>query len=149
MLFCGQTSWILWWDLLNKKKFNKETHKFQFFMNKLSFLSLWRALHRYMGFVNFYKKHISWMAKKPNHFYTFYKTSKIKTSTNITSEPKETFDSVIKVLSEASEFVLESLFPEKQLVLIFDDRCTLRKSWLRCNSRRQFRARRIERQRRT
>ena len=58
------------------------------------------------------------MAEKTNPFYKLLKT---EVPINITSELKETFDSVNKALSDACELALKQPFPGKQLVLMTDD----------------------------
>ena len=50
----------------------------------------------------------------------FYKLLKTEVPINITSQLKETFDSVKKALSDASELALEQPIPGKQLVLMTD-----------------------------
>ena len=57
------------------------------------------------------------MAEKLNPFYKLLKT---EVPINITSELKETFDSVNKALSNACELALKQPIPEKQLVLMTD-----------------------------
>ena len=57
------------------------------------------------------------MAEKLNPFYNLHKT---EVPINITSELKETFDSVKKDLSDACELALKQPIPEKQLVLMTD-----------------------------
>ena len=59
------------------------------------------------------------MAGKPNPFYKLLKT---EVPINITSELKETFDSVNKALSDACELALKQPIPGKQLVLMTDAR---------------------------
>ena len=50
----------------------------------------------------------------------FYKLLKTEVPINITSELKETFDSVNKALSDACELALKQPIPGKQLVLLTD-----------------------------
>ena len=57
------------------------------------------------------------MAKKLNSFSKF---SKAEVPINITSELKQTFDSVNKALSDACDLALKQSFPGKQLVLMRD-----------------------------
>ena len=57
------------------------------------------------------------MAEKLN---PFYKLLKMEGPVNITSELKETFDSVNKALSEACALALKQPIPGKQLVLMTD-----------------------------
>ena len=57
------------------------------------------------------------MAAKLNPFYKLFKT---EVPINITSELKETFDSVNKALSDACELALKQPIPGKQLVLMTD-----------------------------
>ena len=53
-------------------------------------------------------------------FSPLYKLLKAEVPINITSELKETFDSVNKVLSDACQLALKEYNPEKQLVLMTD-----------------------------
>ena len=57
------------------------------------------------------------MAEKLNPFYKLLKT---EVPINITSELKETFDSVIKALSDACELAMKQPIPGKQLVPMTD-----------------------------
>ena len=57
------------------------------------------------------------MTEKLNPFYKLLKT---EVPINITSELKETFDSVSKALSHACELALKQPIPGKQLVLRTD-----------------------------
>ena len=57
------------------------------------------------------------MAEKLNPFYKLLKT---EVPINITSELKETFDSVNKTLSDACEVALKQPIPGKQIVLVTD-----------------------------
>ena len=63
------------------------------------------------------KKIIPRLAEKLNPFYKLLKT---EVPINITSELKETFDSVNKALSDACELALKQAIPGKQLVLMTD-----------------------------
>ena len=94
-----------------------QAHKIQKFLNKLRFSKLNKALQRYMGFVNYYRNYIPRMAEKLN---PFYKLLKAEVPINITSELKETFDSVNKALSDACQHALKQPIPGKQLVLMAD-----------------------------
>ena len=60
------------------------------------------------------------MAEKLNPFYNFLKA---EIPINITSELKETFDSVNKALSDACQLALKQPIPGKQLVLMKDASC--------------------------
>ena len=57
------------------------------------------------------------MAQKLN---PFFKLLKAEVPINITSELKETFDSVNRALSDACELALKQPIPGKQLVLMTD-----------------------------
>ena len=57
------------------------------------------------------------MAEKLNPFYKLLKT---EVPVNITSDLKETFDSVNEALSDACELALKQPIPGKQLVLMTD-----------------------------
>ena len=57
------------------------------------------------------------MAEKPNPFNKLIKT---EVPFNITSDLKETFDSVNKVVSDACQLALKQRIPGKQLVLTTD-----------------------------
>ena len=89
-----------------------QSHKIQNFLNKLRFPKPKKSLQRYLGFVNYYRKYIPRMAGKLN---SFYKLLKAEVPINITSELKETFDSVNKALSDACQLALKQPIPGKQL----------------------------------
>ena len=91
--------------------------KIQNFFDKLRFPKSKKALQRYLGFVNFYRNYIPRMLEKLNPFYKVLKT---KVSIIITSESKETFDSVNRALSDACQLALKQPIPGKQLVLMTD-----------------------------
>ena len=95
-----------------------QSHKIQNFLTKLRFPKSKKALQRYLGFVNYYRNYIPRMAEKLNPFYKLLKT---EVPINITSELKETFDSVNKVLSDAFELALKQPIPGKHLVLMTDN----------------------------
>ena len=57
------------------------------------------------------------MAEKSNPFYKLVKT---EVPINITSELKETFDSLNNVLSDSYELTLKQPIPGKQLVIMTD-----------------------------
>ena len=94
-----------------------QTHKIQNFLNKLRFPKSKKAMQRYLGFVNYYRNYILKMAEKLNPFNKLLKT---EVPINITSELKETFDSVNKTPSDAWELALKQHIPRKQLVLRTD-----------------------------
>ena len=76
-----------------------------------------KALQRYQGFVNYYQNFIPRMVEKHIRFYTLLKT---EVPINITSELKETFDSIHKALSDAYKLALKQPIPGKQLGLMTD-----------------------------
>ena len=94
-----------------------QARKIQNFLAKLRFPKSKKALQRYLGFVNYYRNYIPRMAEKLNPFYKLLKT---EVPINITSELKETFDSVNIALSDACELALKQPIPGKQLVLMTD-----------------------------
>ena len=94
-----------------------QTHMIQNFLNKLRLPKSKNALQQYLGFVNYYRNYIPRMAEKLN---LLYKLLKADVPINITSELKETFDSVNKALSDACQLALKQPIPGKQLVLITD-----------------------------
>ena len=69
------------------------------------------------GFVSYYRNYIPRMAEKLNPFYELLKAEVL---INITSELKETFDSVNKALSDACKLALRQPIPGKQLILMTD-----------------------------
>ena len=94
-----------------------QANKIQKFLNRLRFPKSKKALQRYLGFVNYYRNYIPRMAEKLN---PFYKLLKAEVPINITSELKETVDSVNKALSDACQLALKQPIPGKQLVLLTD-----------------------------
>ena len=67
--------------------------------------------------MNYYRNYIPRLAEKLNPFYKLLKT---EVPINITSDLKETFDSVNTALSKACELALKQPIPGKQLVLMTD-----------------------------
>ena len=102
---------------LSPEGISTQARKIQNFPDKLRFHKSKKALQRYLGFVNYYRNSIPRMAEKHNPFYNLLKT---ELPINITSELKETFDSVNKALSDACELALKQPIPGKQLVLMTD-----------------------------
>ena len=94
-----------------------QARKIQNFLAKLRFPKSKKALQRYLGFVNYYRNYIPRMAEKLNPFYKLLKT---EVPINITSDLKETFDSVNTALSNACELALKQPIPGNQLVLMTD-----------------------------
>ena len=95
-----------------------QSHKNQNFLSKLRVPKSKKALQRYLGFVNYYRNYIPMMAEKLNPFYNLLKA---EVPVNLTSDSKETFDSVNKPLSDACELItLQQPIPGKQLVLMTD-----------------------------
>ena len=92
-------------------------HKIQNVSNKLRFPKSKKALQRYLGFFNYYRNYIPRLVEKLN---PFYKLLKAEVPINITSELKETFDSVNKALSDACQLTLKQPIPGKELVLMTD-----------------------------
>ena len=102
-----------------------QAHKIQNFLKKLRFPKSKKALQRYLGFVNFYRNYIPRMAEKLD---PFYKLLKAEVPINITSELKETFDSVNKALTDACQLALKQPIPKTTSP---NDRCKLQKCRLR------------------
>ena len=94
-----------------------QARKIQIFPGKLRFPKSKKELQRYLGFVNYYRNYIPRMAEK---LHPFYKLLKTEVPINITSEAKETFDSVNKAVSDACELALKQPIPGKQLVFMTD-----------------------------
>ena len=84
-------------------------------LDKLRFPKPKKALHRDLSFVDYYRNYIPRMAEKLN---PFYKLPKTEVPVNITSELKETFDSVNKALGDACELALKQPTPGNQLDLL-------------------------------
>ena len=102
---------------ISSKGVSPQVHKIQNFLKKLRFPKSKKVLQLYLGFVNYYKNYIPRMAEKLN---PLYKLLKAEVPINITSELKDTFDSVNKALSDACELALKQPIPRNQLVLITD-----------------------------
>ena len=96
-----------------------QAHKIRNFLKKLRFPKSKNALQRYLGFVSYYRNYIPRMAEKLN---PFYKLLKAEVQMRITSELKETFDSVNKALSDVCELALKQPNPGRQIVLMTDAR---------------------------
>ena len=94
-----------------------QSRKIQNLLNKLRFPKFKKALQRHLGFVNYHRNYIPRMAEKLN---PFFKLLKAEVPINITSELKETFESVNKALSDACQLAPKQPIPGKQLVLMTD-----------------------------
>ena len=94
-----------------------QARKIQNFLDKIRFPKSKKALQRNLGFVNYYRTYIPRMAEKLNSFYKLLRT---EVQINITSELKETFDSVNEALCDVCQLALKQLIPGKQLVLMTD-----------------------------
>ena len=92
-----------------------QARKFQNFLDKLRFPKSKKALQRCLGFLNYYRIYIPRVAEK---LHPFYKLLKTEVPISITSELKETFDSVNKALSDACELALKQPIPGEQLALM-------------------------------
>ena len=94
-----------------------QARKIQKFLDKLRFPKSKKALQRYLGSVNSYRNYVPRIAEK---LHPFYKLLKTEVPINITSDLKESFDSVNKALSDAYELALKQPIPGKQLVSMTD-----------------------------
>ena len=94
-----------------------QSHKIQNFLNKLRFPKSKKVLQRFLGLVNYYRIYIPRMVEKRS---PFYKLLKAEVPINITSELKETFDSVNKAPSDACQLALKQPIPGKQLIFMTD-----------------------------
>ena len=94
-----------------------QARKMQNFPDKLGFPKWKKALQRYLAFVNFYRNYVPRMAEK---FNSIYKLLKTEVPINITSELKETFDSVNKALKDDCQLAFKQPITGKQLVLMTD-----------------------------
>ena len=102
---------------ISPERISPQARKIQNFLDRLRFPKSKKALQRYLGFVNYYRNYIPRLAEKLQPFYKLLKT---EVPIKITSELKETFDSVNKALSGACELALKKPIPGKQLVLMTD-----------------------------
>ena len=86
-------------------------------LSKLRFPKSKKALQRFLGFVYFCRNFIPRMAEKLD---PFYKLLNAEVPIDVTSELKETFDSVNEELGDACELTLTQPIPGKQLALMTD-----------------------------
>ena len=91
---------------------------FNFARRTFAYKRLAQGLSRSVSsFLSFMREYLELMAEKLNPFYKLLKTD---VPINITSELKETFDSVNKAFSDACQIALKQLIPGKKLVLMTD-----------------------------
>ena len=102
---------------ISPEEISPQARKSQNFLDKLRFPKSKKVFQRHLGFVNYCRIYIPRMAEKLNPFYKLLKT---EVPINITSELKETFDSVNRALSDACQLALKQPIPGKQLVLMTD-----------------------------
>ena len=94
-----------------------QSNKVQNFLSKLRFPKSKKALQRYVGFVNYHRKFFPRKVEKLN---PFYKLLKAEVPIDITSDLKETFDSVNNALIDVCQLSLKQPIPGKQLLLMTD-----------------------------
>ena len=97
---------------ISSERVSPQSHKIQNFLSNLRFPKSKKALQRYLRFVKYYGKYVPRMAEKLN---PFYKLLKAEVPINITSELKETFDSVHDALNDACQLALKQPIPGKQV----------------------------------
>ena len=85
-------------------RISPQAQKIQNFLDKVRLPKSKKAVQRYLGFKNYYRNYIPRMAEKLNPFYKMLRT---EAPIKITSELKETFHSVKKALSDASQLALK------------------------------------------
>ena len=88
-----------------------QARKIQNFRDKLRFPKPKKALQRYLVFVINYRSYIPRMAEKPIPFYKLLKTD---VPIEITSELKETFDTVNKALNDVCQLALKQPIPGQE-----------------------------------
>ena len=103
--------------IISSNGVSPKSHKIQNFLSKLRFPKSKKALQRYLCFVNYCRNFSPRLAEKLN---PFYKLLKEDFPINVTSELKETFDSVKKALGDAWQLALKQPIPGKQLVPMID-----------------------------
>ena len=107
---------VLGWTI-SPDEISPQARKIANFLEKLRFPKSKKALQRFLGFVNYYRIYNHGVAEKLNPFYKLLKT---EVQINITSELRESFDSVNKAFSDACQLALQQHIPGKQLVLLTD-----------------------------
>ena len=93
-----------------------QSHKFQNFL-KIEIPQVEKGFAATLEFVKYYKNYIPRMAEQLN---PFYKLLKAEVPMHITSELKDTFDSLNKALRDACELSLKQPIPGRQFVLMTD-----------------------------
>ena len=88
-----------------------------FFSSKLRYLKSKKALQGYLGIVIYYRIYIPSMAEKHKLSEKLF-TAEVPI--NITSKLKDSFDSVIKALSDACALALKQLISRRELELMTD-----------------------------
>ena len=108
-LLWSQKSWIPG-RTISPEGMSPQARKIQSFLDKLRFPKSKKTLQRCLRFVNYYRNYIPRMAEKLN---PFYKVPKTEVPINITSQLKETFDSVNNALIHACQLALKQPVPGK------------------------------------
>ena len=107
------------------KRIGTQTHKIQNCLTKQGIPKSKKAAQLYPGFDDIYRRYIPRMDGKLNPFYNLLTSD---TLSNITSEPRETFDSVKKLLSYACEIAIKQPLQAKHISP--KARCKLQNRWL-------------------
>ena len=96
-----------------KQKIAKFLEKFKFPRSK-------KALQRYIGFLNYYRKNIPRLAERLTPFFQLLKTTDAKTKIPITPDIMKEFREINEALDRCCQLALRQPLPGKQLVLMTD-----------------------------
>ena len=90
------------------------------FLEKAKFPRSEKALHRYIGFLNFYRSYIPRLAERLRPFFQLLKTTDAKTKIPITPDIMKEFREINEALDRCCQLALRQPLPGKQLVFMTD-----------------------------
>ena len=90
------------------------------FLKKVKFPRSKKALQRYIGFLNYYRKYIPRLAERLTPFFQLLKTTDAKTKIPITPDIMKEYREINEALDRCCQLTLRQPLPGKQLVLMTD-----------------------------
>ena len=88
------------------------------FLEKVKFLRSKKALQRYIGFLNYYRKYTPRLAERLTPFFELLKTTDTKSKLPITPDIMKEFREINEALDRCCQLALRQPLPGKQLVLM-------------------------------
>ena len=89
----------------------------QNFLGKTKFSKSKKALQRYLGFLNYYRKYVPWLSER---LAPFYKMLKSDQKVLVSNELVQQFEEINRALDKFCDLALQQPIPNKQIALMTD-----------------------------